>query len=62
MNFTKLIMWSLAAVSMWGAGRQVDVIHFAVLKAQAKLIYESRTKNWGSPKFFKYRDKSVSRN
>ncbi len=54
MNLTNLILWSFAIVSMWAVGSHVDDIHTAILNAQAKLIYESRSETWGSPKFLKY--------
>ncbi len=50
MNFTNIILWSFTFVSMWAVGNHVDDIHTAILKAQARLIYESRTETWGSPR------------
>lgn len=53
MNFTNLILWSFVIVSMWTAGSHVDDIHKAILRAQAKLVFESRTSTWGSPKLLR---------
>lgn len=50
MNFTNIILWSFTVVSMWAVGKHVDDIHAAILKAQVRLIYESRTETWGSPR------------
>lgn len=50
MNFTNLILWSFAIVSAWVGVNHVDGIHAAILKAQARIIYEARTETWGSPR------------
>lgn len=54
MNLTNLVFWSFAILSSWAVGTHVDDIHTAILKAQVKLIYASRSETWGSPKFLKY--------
>ena len=51
MNFSELIKWSIGVILAWSIVAHVDEIHRSLLKAQALLIYESRTETWGSPKF-----------
>ncbi|AHI06564.1 hypothetical protein BDW_10320 [Bdellovibrio bacteriovorus W] len=51
MNLSNLIFWSAAMISAWAGVYHIDDIHSVILKAQAKIIYESRTETWGSPKF-----------
>lgn len=51
MNFTNLIVWAFGMVALLAARGHLDDIHKGILKAQAKLIYESRTTTWGTPKF-----------
>lgn len=53
MNLTSLIAWSVGVIISLAGVHHIDDIHRGILKAQAKLIYESRTETWGSPKFFK---------
>lgn len=52
MNFTDLLKWATGIVIGWSAIHNIDSIRHEILKAQAKLIYESRTTTWGSPRFF----------
>lgn len=51
MNLSNLIFWSAGMISTWAGIYHIDDIHHVILKAQAKIIYESRTETWGSPKF-----------
>ncbi len=51
MNFSSLILWSTSIIIGLAGVRHLDDIHRSVLKAQAKLIYDSRTETWGSPRF-----------
>ena len=51
MNLTSLILWATGIITALAGTYNIDVIHKEILKAQAKLIYESRTETWGSPKF-----------
>ncbi|NUN06797.1 MAG: hypothetical protein HUU57_13670 [Bdellovibrio sp.] len=53
MNLTSLIFWSLTLVTGLAATYNIEVIQMAILKAQAEIVYESRTATWGSPRFFK---------
>lgn len=52
MNLSILIQWAIGIVLGLGAVSHIDEIHQELIRAQAKLIYESRTSTWGSPKFF----------
>ncbi len=51
MNFTNLILWSAGIVMALAGAKNIDTIQRSILKAQARLIYESRTETWGSAKF-----------
>ena len=51
MNLTNLILWSLGVIIAWAGAHNIDSIQRTILKAQAQLIYKSRTETWGSPKF-----------
>ena len=51
MNLTNLILWSAGIITAWIGAHNIDSIQRTFLKAQARLIYESRTETWGSPKF-----------
>lgn len=53
MNLTNLIFWSLTIITGLAGTYNIDAIQMAIRKAQAKLVYESRTATWGSPRFFK---------
>lgn len=53
MNLTNLIFWSLSIITAITGVQNIDVIQRGILRAQAKLVYESRTANWGSPKVFR---------
>lgn len=60
MNLTNLIFWSLTIITGLAGTYNIDAIRMAIWKAQAKLVYESRTATWGSPRFFK--NESLSSN
>lgn len=51
MNLMNLILWSAGLITALSGVHNIDAIQRAILKAQARLIYESRTETWGSPKF-----------
>ncbi len=55
MNFSELIKWGVGVILAWSAVAHIDDIHRSILKAQAALVYESRTETWGSPRFLKVR-------
>lgn len=52
MNLDKLIAISVGAVIALSLTMNLDKVQTFIWRAQAKLIYESRTKTWGSPRFF----------
>lgn len=52
MNFTNLIFWSVTIISGVAGTYNIGTIQTVIWKAQAKLVYESRTATWGSPRFF----------
>ena len=53
MNLTNLIFWSLSIITAIAGVQNIDVIQRSILRAQAHLVYESRTATWGSPKVFR---------
>ena len=56
MNFDKFFIWAAALVLAYAATGNLDTLQRWVWREQAKLIIESRTSNWGSPKFFKLKE------
>lgn len=52
MNFDKIIPLIAAVVIAAAAAGKLDALTLWVYKAQAKLVYESRSSAWGSPRFF----------
>jgi hypothetical protein len=52
MNLDKLFAWIIGIVMMFAATGQLDELQSWVWRAQARVIYESRSSNWGSPRFF----------
>ena len=52
MNLDKLFVWIIAVVITFAASGRLDVFQTWIWRAQAKLIYESRTETWGSPRYF----------
>lgn len=51
MNLSNLILWCASIIIAWAGVEHIDEIQRSILKAQARLLYESRASNWGSPKF-----------
>ncbi len=47
MNFGELIRWIIGLILAWSTVTHVDEIHRSLLRAQAILIYESRTETLG---------------
>ena len=58
MNLEKLFTWVTAVVIAFAATGRLDVLQNWIWRAQAKVIYESRTSTWGSPRFFAHPPKS----
>lgn len=57
MSLTNLIGWSIGIIMAISGIYNIDTIQRAVWKAQARLIYESRTETWGgSPHFLRSND------
>lgn len=52
MNLDKLITIAAGIVLALSLTMNLDKIQTMIWRAQAKLIYESRTETWGSPRFF----------
>jgi hypothetical protein len=52
MNFDKLYAWALGIVIAFAAAGQLDTLQAWIWRAQAHVLYESRTATWGSPRFF----------
>lgn len=61
MNLEKLFTWIMGIVIAFAATGQFDVLQAWVWRTQAKVIYESRTSTWGSPRFFKTTIREVSK-
>ena len=53
MNFDRLATWAMGIVIAAALCGQLDRLQLFIWKAQAKVLYESRSSNWGSPRFFK---------
>lgn len=51
MNLDKLFSWIVGIVIASAAVGHLDDLQNWVWRAQAKVIYESRTSTWGSPRF-----------
>lgn len=52
MNFDKLATWAMGIVIAAALSGQLDRLQLIIWKAQAKVLYESRSSTWGSPRFF----------
>ena len=52
MNLDNLFAWILGLVIAFSATGHLDDLQNWVWRAQAKVIYESRSSQWGSPRFF----------
>lgn len=52
MNLDKLFAWIVWVVLVFAASGQLDLLQAWVWQAQAKIIYDSRSSTWGSPRFF----------
>jgi len=53
MNIEKLIPYILSVVIGAATIGKLDDLQIWIIKAQAKVLYESRSSNWGSPSVFK---------
>lgn len=53
MNIEKLIPYILSIVIGAAAIGKLDDLQIWIIKAQARVLYESRSSTWGSPNVFK---------
>lgn len=53
MNLSGLIFWSTTVVAGLAGAYNIEDIQKTVWRAQAKILYESRTETWGSPRFLR---------
>lgn len=52
MNLDKFFSWIAGIVIAFAAVHQLDALQSWVWRAQVKVLYESRSSTWGSPRFF----------
>lgn len=52
MNLDKLFTWIAGIVVAFAVMGKIDVLQAWIWRAQAKVVYQSRTSTWGSPRFF----------
>lgn len=52
MNLDKLFAWAVGIVIAFALTGQLDTLQAWIWKSQARVIYESRSSSWGSPRFF----------
>lgn len=53
MNLDKLFEWVVVIVMAFALTGNVDTLTRWVYRAQAKVVYESRASNWGTPSILK---------
>lgn len=52
MNLDKLFTWVAGIVIAFAVMGKLDVLQAWIWRAQARVVYQSRTSTWGSPRFF----------
>ncbi len=52
MNLDKLFIWVIGVVMAFSISGQLDVLQTWIWRAQAHVVYTSRSSAWGSPRFF----------
>lgn len=52
MNLDKLFSWIAGIVIAFTVMGKLDVLQSWIWRAQAQVVYQSRTSTWGSPRFF----------
>jgi hypothetical protein len=57
-NLDQMFSWIVGIVIFFTAAGKIDVLQKWIWQAQAKVIYESRSSNWGSPRFFPQQSKN----
>lgn len=53
MNLGKLTDFAIGIVLLAAVMGNVDRLNLWIIKAQAKLLYDSRASSWGNPSIFK---------
>lgn len=51
MNLDKLFSWIAGIAIAFAVMGKIDVLQAWIWKAQAKVVYQSQTSTWGSPRF-----------
>jgi hypothetical protein len=51
-NLDQMFSWIVGVVIFFAAAGKIDVLQKWIWQSQAKMIHESRSSNWGSPRFF----------
>ncbi|MBK9324465.1 MAG: hypothetical protein IPM97_16200 [Bdellovibrionaceae bacterium] len=59
MNLDKLFSWITGVVIAFAITGKLDVLQAWIWRAQAQVVYASRTSTWGSPRFFGPMKKSL---
>jgi hypothetical protein len=52
MSLENLVKWVIGIVMASAAVGHLDTLQSWIWRAQAKVVIESRTSTWGSPRFF----------
>lgn len=52
MNLDRLMAWVVGVVMLFATTGNLDSLQKWIWRAQAKVVYESRSSSWGSPRFF----------
>lgn len=52
MNLDRLFSWFAGIVIAFAVMGKHDTLQTWIWRAQADLVYQSRTSTWGSPRFF----------
>lgn len=52
MNLDKFFSWIAGIVIAFAVVGKLDVLQMWIWRTQARVVYESRTSTWGSPRFF----------
>lgn len=58
MNLDKIFVIAAAVIASLLFSMNLSEVQTLIWRAQAKLIYESRTETWGSPRFFHTADQA----
>lgn len=61
MNLDKLFLWIISIVIAFAACGRLDILQRWIWRAQAKVVYESRTSTWGSPRYFSAPKEQIKR-